>query len=150
MVPPFNSLGPRGSYCQISPRTIRPSFACNLLQLIPSHALNRMVQEYDLYVVQQEDAVAADRRLIVMEETLARVVHDEFGRLDGPLHFRILLQPTMAIIFAIRDGLKDARQGRPAYFWSLFTEPMLRRELLRGGWRSISRIFILAVVLDVA
>jgi len=109
-----------------------------------------MVQEYDLYVVQQEDAVAADRRLIEMEETLARVVHDEFGRLDGPLHFRILLQPTMAIIFAIRDGLKDARQGRPAYFWSLFTEPMLRRELLRGGWRSISRIFILAVVLDVA
>jgi len=50
-----------------------------------------------------------------MEETLARVVHDVFGRLDGPLHFRILLQPTMAIIFAIRDGLNDARQGRPTF-----------------------------------
>jgi len=108
-----------------------------------------MVQEYDLYVVQQEDAVAADRRLIEMEETLARVVHDEFGRLDGPLHFRILLQPTMAIIFAIRDGLNDARQGRPAYFWSLFTEPSLRHELLRDGWRSISKIFIIAVVLHI-
>jgi len=85
-----------------------------------------------------------------MEETLARVVHDVFGRLDGPLHFRILLQPTMAIIFAIRDGLNGARQGRPAYFWSLFTEPSLRRELLRNGWRSISKIFIIAVVLDIA
>ena len=85
-----------------------------------------------------------------MEETLARIVHDDFGRLDGPLHFRILLQPTMAIIFAIRDGLNDARQGRPAYFWSLFTEPMHRRERLRDGWRSISKIFIIAVVLDIA
>ena len=84
-----------------------------------------------------------------MEETLARVVHDVFGRLDGPLHFRILLQPTMAIIFAIRDGLNDARQGRPAYFWSLFTEPKLRSELLRNGWKSISKIFIVAVVLDI-
>jgi hypothetical protein len=84
-----------------------------------------------------------------MEETLARVVHDVFGRLDGPLHFRILLQPTMAIIFAIRDGLKDAREGRPAYFWSLFTEPKLRSELLRNGWKSISKIFIVAVVLDI-
>ena len=85
-----------------------------------------------------------------MEETLARVVHNLFGRLDGPLHFRILLQPTMAIIFAIRDGLNDARRGRPAYFWSLFTDPMLRRERLRDGWRSISKIFIIAVVLDIA
>ncbi len=84
-----------------------------------------------------------------MEETLARIVRDVFGRLDGPLHFRILLQPTMAIIFAIRDGLNDARQGRPAYFWSLFTEPSLRHELLQDEWRSISRIFIIAVVLDI-
>lgn len=84
-----------------------------------------------------------------MEDTVARIVHDIFGRLDGPLHFRFFLQPTMAIIFAIRDGLRDARKGRPAYFWALFTEPNLRGELLRTGWKSVSKIFILAVVLDV-
>lgn len=80
---------------------------------------------------------------------VARIVHDVLGRLDGPLHFRFFLQPTMAIIFAIRDGLRDAREGRPAYFWSFFTEPTLRRKELQSGWKSVSKIFILAVILDV-
>ena len=84
-----------------------------------------------------------------MEETLTRVVNDVLGRLDGPLHFRFFLQPAMAIFFAIRDGLRDAREGRPAYFWSLFTEPSSRRDVLRSGWKSISKVFIIAAVLDV-
>ena len=84
-----------------------------------------------------------------MDDTLTRIVNDVFGRLDGPLHFRFILQPTMATIFAIRDGLRDASTGRPPYFWSLFTEPSQRGELLRNGWKSVSKIFILAVVLDV-
>jgi len=84
-----------------------------------------------------------------MRDMFARFVHDLLGRLDGPLHFRFFLQPTMATIFAIRDGLRDAREGRPAYFWSLFTKPTLRGEELRGGWKSVSKVFILAVVLDV-
>jgi hypothetical protein len=83
-----------------------------------------------------------------MEDTFARVFSDLFARLDGPLHFRFLFQPVMALIFATRDGLKDAREGRPAYFWSLFTEPDLRRDLLRDGWKSISKVFIIATVLD--
>ncbi len=84
-----------------------------------------------------------------MEDTIARFFNDVFGRLDGPLHFRFFLQPAMAIFFAIRDGLRDAREGRPAYFWSLFTEPDVRRDLLRDGWKSISKIFIIAAVLDI-
>lgn len=55
----------------------------------------------------------------------------------------------MATIFAIRDGLRDAREGQPAYFWALFTKPTLRGELLRAGWKSVSKVFILAVALDV-
>ena len=84
-----------------------------------------------------------------MEDTFTRFFNDVFGRLDGPLHLRFFLQPGMAILFAIRDGLRDAREGRPAYFWSLFTEPALRHDLLRDGWKSISKIFIIALVLDV-
>jgi hypothetical protein len=83
-----------------------------------------------------------------MDDTFTRFFNDVFARLDGPLHFRFFLQPAVAIFFAIRDGLRDVRQGRPAYFWSLFTEPDLRRDLLRDGWRSISKVFIIAVVLD--
>lgn len=84
-----------------------------------------------------------------MEDTLARVFNDVVGRLDGPLHFRFFLQPAMAILFATRDGLRDAREGRPPYFWSLFTDPDHRRDLLRNGWKSISKVFIIAFVLDV-
>ena len=83
-----------------------------------------------------------------MEETFVRFFNDVFGRLDGPLHLRFFLQPSVAIILAIRDGLRDAREGRPAYFWSLFTESGRRRDLLRDGWKAISKVFIVAVALD--
>src|SRR5436190_22861710 len=83
-----------------------------------------------------------------MEDTLVRMFHDVIGRLDGPLHFRFFLQPAMAIFFAVRDGLRDARSGQPAYFWSLFTDAAHRGERLRNGWKSISKIFFIALILD--
>ncbi|MFZ0886439.1 MAG: hypothetical protein WAN14_23760, partial [Candidatus Acidiferrales bacterium] len=56
-----------------------------------------------------------------------RIVHDLFARLDGPLHFRFIFQPLMAIIFAVIDGVKDARAGKPAYFWELLFTPKSRK-----------------------
>lgn len=84
-----------------------------------------------------------------MEEIIARILKNLFGRLDGPFHLRLLLQPTMATIFAVRDGLKDARSERAPYFWAVFTHPAHRAELLRDGWKSVSKVFIIAFVLDV-
>ena len=84
-----------------------------------------------------------------MDNTLFRVVHDLYARLDGPLHFRFFLQPGMAIFLAIRDGLKHSREGAPPFFWSLFNDPGHRRELLLDAWKSISKVFIIAVLLDV-
>lgn len=84
-----------------------------------------------------------------MDDTFSRVLHDIFARLDGPLHFRFFLQPAMAIFLAIRDGVRDAREGNPPFFWSLFTDPGGRRELIRDGWKSISKVFIIAILLDV-
>jgi hypothetical protein len=55
----------------------------------------------------------------------------------------------MAILFAIIDGLRDAKNGKPAYFWALLTATGQRRELLHEGWKSVGKIFILAVILDV-
>ena len=74
---------------------------------------------------------------------------DFIDRLDGPLHFRFFVQPLMAILFAVRDGRRDAREGRSAYLWSLFTDPNERRYLLESGWKGISKVFILAFALDV-
>jgi hypothetical protein len=73
---------------------------------------------------------------------------DLLGRMGGPITFRLVLQPTIAVIFAIRDGLKDARAGRPLYFWSLFTHSRERRHLLKDGWKSVGFVFVFAIVVD--
>jgi len=71
------------------------------------------------------------------------------ARVGGPMTFRIILQPLMASLFAFRDGLKDARENRPPYLWTLITDPSQRPDLLRQGWRAVGRVFILAIVMDV-
>jgi len=70
------------------------------------------------------------------------------GRLAGPIMFRVIVQPTMAVIVAIRDGLKDAKTGRPLYFYSLLTHPTERRQLLKDGWKSVGLVFVSAIVID--
>lgn len=70
------------------------------------------------------------------------------GRIDGPMKFRLILQPAVAIFFAIRDGLNDARQGSVPYFWAIFTEPSRRRELILDGWKSVAKVFVFATVMD--
>ena len=74
---------------------------------------------------------------------------DFIGRFDGPLHFRLFVQPLMATLLAVRDGTKDAREGRGAYLWSLVTDPAQRRYLLESGWQGILKIFSIALALDV-
>lgn len=83
-----------------------------------------------------------------MEDYFLRVWNDLGARVSGPMSFRLYLQPTMAMIFAIRDGLKDAKSGQPPYFYSVFNDAAQRRSMLEQGWHAIARIFILAVVMD--
>ncbi len=64
------------------------------------------------------------------------------------MSFRLVIQPIMAVLFAVLDGRRDALEGRVPYFWALFTDPEHRRELLRDGWRSVGKVFIIAIVLD--
>jgi hypothetical protein len=83
-----------------------------------------------------------------MDELLARVWENLLGRVSGPMQFRILIQPGVALFFGIRDGLIDARLGNPAYFWSIFTDAGQRRFLLREGWSAVAKVFITAAVVD--
>ena len=50
------------------------------------------------------------------------------------------LQPLMGLIYAARDGIVDARQGRPPYFWSVLFTPASRGALLREGWKAEARV----------
>lgn len=83
-----------------------------------------------------------------MEEQFARLWENLWGRIGGPMSFRLVLQPAMALFFGIRDGLKDARTGKPAYFWAIFADPSHRGELLRDGWKSVAKVFVIAVAID--
>jgi hypothetical protein len=84
-----------------------------------------------------------------MDEFFNRVWQDLVGRITGPMSFRFILQPLMGTIFAIRDGMADARTGRPPYLHSLFFDPEGRRDRILDGWRSVSRIFFLGLAMDI-
>lgn len=83
-----------------------------------------------------------------MDEFGTSFITDLIGRVDGPMHFRVYLQPLMATIFAFRDGRKDAREGRPAYGWALLTDREHRRYLMQDGWKGFRNVFVLAWILD--
>src|SRR5262245_18774137 len=83
-----------------------------------------------------------------MDNAVTQAWQEIAARPEGPIAFRVYLQPAMAVFFAVRDGLSDARNGRPAYFWALFTGEADPSELLREGWKSIGKIFIVAIAMD--
>ena len=84
-----------------------------------------------------------------MDPMWTRFASDMAARVSGPMKFRLVLQPAMASFFAVKSGLADARSGRPPYFWSLVRDSAERAAIIKDGWKSVGRVFILAVVLDV-
>ena len=71
-------------------------------------------------------------------DDVARIWQEIAARPDGPMAFRFYLQPMMAAIYAVLNGLQDANEGKPPYFWALFTEPANRAAnfCATGGNRS--------------
>src|SRR5262245_19171316 len=84
-----------------------------------------------------------------MDDTLVRMGSELIGRLYGPFSFRFVLQPVMAALYALHDGLADAREGKPAYLLSIFAHPSTGMALLREGWKHVTRVITLGVVMDV-
>lgn len=84
-----------------------------------------------------------------MDDIWMRIMENMADRVSGPMKFRLLLQPVMASIFAILAGLKDAKAGNPPYFWGLVTNPAQRADMIKDGWKSVGKVFVLALILDV-
>ena len=84
-----------------------------------------------------------------MDHMWTRLITQLAARVSGPMKFRMVLQPAMAAFFAIRSGLADARVGKSPYFWALVTDPAQRKNMIKDGWKSVGRVFILALLLDV-
>ena len=83
-----------------------------------------------------------------MEDTLHRIWVDLIGRLSGPLTLRLYLQPAMAALLAIRDGMKDVRNGEPPFLWTVLTQPTQRRARIIDALKSIGKVIVAAIALD--
>jgi hypothetical protein len=82
-------------------------------------------------------------------EDLDRLWKDILARPGGPMTFRFILQPAMAALAALRDGVSDARIGRSPYLWSIVRGVEPRGGRLWEGIVATARILILGVVMDV-
>jgi hypothetical protein len=83
-----------------------------------------------------------------MDEILKRLWENIVARPTGPLSLRLMIQPVVAGLLAIRSGLSDARKGRPAFLWAAITNPSYRADLLREGWKDVGKVFVIAIILD--
>jgi hypothetical protein len=79
---------------------------------------------------------------------IARGFENLVGRSDGLMTFRLILQPAVAILLALRAGMRDAREGRPPFLWAFLSDPSRRRELVRQGWKDVGNVFLVALALD--
>lgn len=71
-------------------------------------------------------------------------------RLNGPFSLRMLLQPCMALLFAMRDGKADGLKGAQPYLQRILLRADQRRETIGSAWASIGKVFVVATVLDAA
>jgi hypothetical protein len=81
-------------------------------------------------------------------EVWQRVWQDLFERPHEPMTFRFVLQPAMATIAALKDGIKDARNRRAPYLWAVLTNPRERGGRLWEGLISTARIILLGLCMD--
>jgi hypothetical protein len=81
-------------------------------------------------------------------EVRARVWQNLIERPEGPMVFRFVLQPVMATIAALRDGVKDARSGRAPFLWTVLTNPVKRAGRLDEARIATARIILLGLVMD--
>ena len=84
----------------------------------------------------------------VSGEVIARIWHNMLDRPGGPFVFRFVLQPIMATVAALRDGIGDARAGRAPFLWTVLTDPAQRGARLDEALIATSRIVLLGLAID--
>lgn len=84
----------------------------------------------------------------MLVDTIARGWENLISRFGGPMSFRFLIQPAVAIFFAIRAGVNDARQNNPTFLGCALSNPGSWRARMRLSWKDVGTVFIVALVLD--
>ena len=68
--------------------------------------------------------------------------------LSGRGQFRLILQPTMALILGVRLGISDAKEGKAPFLFRLFSTRHGRWWLFKRSLSDAALPLILALVLD--
>src|SRR5204862_5354318 len=78
-------------------------------------------------------------------EIVFRILRNLVNRPSEPMSFRFILQPAMAVVAAIHDGIKDAKAGRSRHFWTVLRNPEKWVGRLREGLYETATILLLAM-----
>ena len=78
-----------------------------------------------------------------------RLWADLLARPRGPFGFRLAVQPMVALLLAVRDGVHDAKTRRSPYFWTVLHDPPERARRVREALRATATVGGLALALDV-
>jgi hypothetical protein len=101
-----------------------------LLAAVPG-AIRRIIQTGSLYLFSRQ------------------FFEDMAARLSGPGRLRFILQPTVALLIGMRDGIKDTREGRLPFLLALTSTTCRKSDLLRHAFTSIRDLVSIAIILDV-
>lgn len=78
----------------------------------------------------------------------SQFLEDIVARLTGPMSFRFFLQPTVAIVLGIRDGIKDAKLGTPPFVYDVVFRREDRKAALKGALKRLTTPIIVGTLLD--
>lgn len=81
-------------------------------------------------------------------KTFGRIGQNLVDRPSRQMAFLFILWPTMATIFAISHGLKDARNDLTPYFWTIASVPEERAPWLGEELKAAAGIILIALVID--
>ncbi|MBS1518198.1 MAG: hypothetical protein JSS91_08925 [Bacteroidetes bacterium] len=85
-----------------------------------------------------------------MEDFFSRFADNFNLKTDGPMSLRFIIQPLVSLFFAVKAGIRNSKRGDTPYLWGLIFEKGKRRDLVKEGWMDIGKLFIMALILDMA
>lgn len=84
-----------------------------------------------------------------MNEIIGDAWNDFLARTTGPMWFRLILQPTVAVVFGVRAGLRNARRPADAESRSARAlDPAYRKAMFGQAVRDVGLMFLVGVALD--
>jgi len=93
-----------------------------------------------------ESVIGPEGAPVLLSQLVDRIV----ARVVGPMHFRFILQPVMAVFLGVRDGRRDARAGAPPFLYNILFVAGERTAYLESAVRGLTVPALVGIVADAA